>query len=333
MKRPIAAGIILVIAFIILYTVIVSLGNVSLFFESIKSTDILLFSIGLCIILISNACGALRWSALIKEVGAQNSRIFSHAFGMFSLGQAAGLVVPSRIGNYTKVPMVMKLDQLSYEKGFSAVNAETLIDLIYICAAGIVSLIIMSAFLLTSHFLLVLLLVGLIGILSVTLFIFYHIEHFQYYYEKSLKYTEKNNHSILIRVPAKLLVKLYDLILSTRKIFSHKELLVQLIVFALLFHLLAIAGYFLVIKSAHVSLSILVIFAIVTITFLVGIISLIPGGLGASDLSLIALLASQGVPLPVATNIALLFRIAMYLPILLVIGIYGIQKKFWIKHA
>eukprot|EP00825_Cyclidium_porcatum_P013233 TRINITY_DN16975_c0_g1_i1.p1 TRINITY_DN16975_c0_g1~~TRINITY_DN16975_c0_g1_i1.p1 ORF type:complete len:203 (+),score=-2.64 TRINITY_DN16975_c0_g1_i1:181-789(+) len=145
--------------------------------------------------------------------------------------------------------------------------------------------------------------------------------------KKCLDAAKNPQRNFLIRIPAKFLVKIYELIQSTRKIFSDKKCVIRLIIFTLLFQLLGIVGYYLVIQSAHVNISFTVAFAILTITFLVGIVSMIPGGLGASDLSLIVLLASQGVALPVATNIVLLFRIAMYLPIVLVIGLYAIQTK------
>jgi phosphatidylglycerol lysyltransferase len=87
-----------------------------------------------------------------------------------------------------------------------------------------------------------------------------------------------------------------------------------------------------VMESVHVTLPFTVVFAIFTLSILAGIASLIPGGLGASDLSQVVLLASQGVPLPEATNIVLLWRIVMYLPIVLVIGIYLAGTRTRIEH-
>lgn len=263
----------------------------------------------------------------MKEVNAVHSSNFSNAFGIFSLGQAAGLIVPSRVGNYSKVPMVMKLDDLSFESGLSAVNAETILDLVYICVAGIVSLIILSTFFLPLNFFSLIVLIFLIACLIGVLAFLFYIKYLQGIYGKSLEFTKDSSQGIFFKIPAYCVVKIYQLSQSTRTIFTDNKTVVKLIFFSLCFHLLAVLGFVLVIGSAHANLPLLIAFAIVTVSFLVGIVSLIPGGWGASDLSLIVLLVGGGISLPVATNIIILWRIVMYLPIFLVIGTYIIQKN------
>ena len=90
-----------------------------------------------------------------------------------------------------------------------------------------------------------------------------------------------------------------------------------------------VIGFLLVIESAHESLPLIFVFAILTLSFLIGIISMIPGGLGASDLSMIVLLENAGIALPVASNIALLWRFAMYIPIVAVSGLYLLKMHFY----
>ena len=110
MKRQYIAVILLIILLPVFYFLILPNFDIAQFLESLKSTNIFLFSLAVIAVLVSNSFAALRWSLLMKEVNALHSSNFSNAFGIFSLGQVAGLVVPSRVGNYTKVPMVMKLD-------------------------------------------------------------------------------------------------------------------------------------------------------------------------------------------------------------------------------
>jgi len=334
MKRQYFVILISFFSLSIIYFLILPLFNLSQFIESLKNTDLLIFCLALIIILLSNAFGAIRWSILMKEVNAPISERFFNAFGCFSLGQIAGLVVPSRVGNYTKVPLVMKLDNISYNSGLSAVNAETILDLAYICIASIASLLILSTFffssgLIFSSVLLLLMITLLMGILT----LLFKIDHFKEFYEKSCSCIEDANRQIWIRLPAKCIVKLFELSQSTRNIFTNESTVFKLGIFTLFFQLIGILGYFFVIESLHVTLPILTVFAILTISFLVGIISMIPGGLGASDLSLIMLLMSQGISLPVATNITLLFRIAMYLPILAVIGLYLLKQNLSTKPS
>jgi uncharacterized protein (TIRG00374 family) len=328
MKRHFIAGIMLILSALIFFFFLLPIFNVAQFIDTVKNTNLLLFVLALIVIFTSNASGAYRWSILTKEVNARKSADFSNAFGLFSIGQVAGLIVPSRIGNYTKIPMMVKLDTVPYESGLAAVNAETILDLAYICLAGIGSLLILSAFFLSNNVLSLFLLIFLIVFLIGCILFMYKIDHFRSSYERILVIGKDTNRPFWIVIPAHCMTKLFEWIQSTRIIFTEKTVVVKLISSTLLFQILGILGYFIVMESAHVSLPFLMVFAILTISFLVGIISFVPGGLGVSDLSLIILLASQGIALPVATNIALLFRIAMYLPIFLVIGGYLIQKKF-----
>jgi phosphatidylglycerol lysyltransferase len=278
--------------------------------------------------LIANTFGAYRWSVLISEANAPKSGLFFNAFGFYSLGQITGLVVPSRIGNYAKVPLVMKLDNIPYESGLSAVNAETLLDLAYISLAGIASLSILSVYLYSSfEFVSIILLFLLIAILIGILVILYKLDHFEEIYEKSRSHAGETGRHLLTRIPSRFFSKIFELTQSTKNIFTNRYCLLKTGSSTVIFQFIGIFSFFLVIESAHVTLSFPVTFAILTLSILAGIISLIPGGLGASDLSLVVLLVSQGITLPVATNIVILWRIVMYLPILLVIGIYLLKRN------
>lgn len=326
-KTVVITILIIIILIVAVFLFLVPTG-VSLFFESLKNTDILLFTLACIIMLISNAVGALRWAVLVNEVHATKSALFSHAFGVYSLGQITGLIVPSRVGNYAKVPLISRIDNISYEAGISAVNAETIIDLAYISIAGIVSLGIFSILLYSSfQFISILLVFFLIALIIVIAIILYYISFFKELFEKSILTENKQNFPVWKRVPAQCIIKLFDLIQSTRDVLANKRCVLQAGIFTLVFQFMGVLTFLLVMKSVSVTLPVPVVFAIFTISILTGIISLIPGGLGVSDLSQIILLASQGISLPVATNIVLLWRIVMYLPIILVIGIYLLDLK------
>jgi hypothetical protein len=300
------------------------------FLESLKSTDISFFILAVIVIVIANASAALRWAVLMKQANAKKSQLFMNAFGIFSLGQVTGFIVPTRIGSYAKTPLVMKLDNLTYKTALSAVNAETILDLAYISCAGIVSIFILSVFFSTQSFLSTVLICFIGIILIVVLIVLYKIHYFEQTYEKLVATSTKADRHILVKIPSVLLGKLYELITSTRKIFTQKGIVVKLSFFTLVAQFLGVIGFLLVIKSAHETLPLIVVFAILMISYLIGIISLIPGGLGASDLSMIVLLESTGITLPVATNIAVLWRFATFLPILAISGLYSV--KIQVSH-
>jgi uncharacterized protein (TIRG00374 family) len=326
MHRRIIAIIVLIITSLIFYFVILPALNITQFLESLKSVKPLIFSFALFAVLLSLVVASIRWAVLMQEINAQQSRIFFNALGIFSLGQVAGLVVPSRVGNYAKVPMITKLDNLSYEAGLSAVNAETVLDLTYICCAGIVSIFILSAFLATrlvfSWVLIVLTLLAFVGILVFLV----KADNVQKIHEKLKRLASDIHRHKFVRFAAFWLGKLFALIQSTRDIFARKRTVAKLGVSTIVTQLFGVLGLLFVIESVHSALPLPDVFAILTISYLVGIVSLIPGGFGASDLSLIVLLINEGIPLEVATNIAILWRIAMYLPVLIIIGVFFLRK-------
>jgi phosphatidylglycerol lysyltransferase len=327
MNRKFIAVFVMILSVVIFYFFVLPLFDVQQFLDSLKRINIPFFLLALMAVMIANIAGSLRWSFLMKTVKAENSQKFFNALGIFSLGQVAGLIVPSRVGNYAKVPMVTKLDNLPYGSGLSAVNAETIFDLAYICSAGIVSLVILSSFFSTHSFILTAL-IFLTIVLLVGAFAFqFLIRHNRIICTKLIAASHDSSRAWFIKVLAYYVGKLVELILSTKDILGEKSLVLQLGFTTLITQLFGVVGLFLVIGSADALLPFSDVFALLTISYIIGIVSLIPGGFGASDLSLIVLFGSEGIPLAVATNIAILWRIAMYLPIFVIIGLFFIQKK------
>jgi glycosyltransferase 2 family protein len=329
MKRYTFAVITFFLSAVVLIFGILPILNVSQFMTSLKNTDAGMYALALLVIIISNGFFALRWSVLMQQAGAKKSRDFVNAFGIFSLGQATGLILPTRVGSYSKAPLVMNLDSISYERALAAVNAETIIDMIYICSAGMVSLIIISVLFSVDLFISMLLILTIIVCLIAGFIIFWRIHLFKEMFENSHAVSSDTGQGGIKTIFTTTLGKLLDLIISTREIFSQRSAVVKLAIFTLITQFLGVIGFFLVIDSTHTTLPLITVFAILTLSFLVGIISLIPGGLGASDLSIIVLLEYTGIALPVATNIALLWRFAMYLPILAVSSIYLIKMQMF----
>ena len=327
MDRKIIAIFMMVLSGIIFYFFILPSFDLQQFLESLTNIRTPLFFLALFAILIGNIAGGIRWSLIMKEINAQHSQNFFNAIGIFCFGQVAGLIVPSRVGNYTKVPLIVKLDRITYEDGLSAVNAETILDLGYISGAGIISIIILSMYFANyTVFSSILIFLTLI-ISSIALIILYKIHHFQGIYENFVALSSDLHQNRLVHFLALFFKKFFDIIQSTRKIFSHRSTAVKLCCYTLITQFFGIVGLFFIIESVHISPSFIEIFAILTVTYIIGIASLIPGGIGASDLSLIALLGYEGIPLSVATNIAILWRVAMYLPVLLIVGVYFMREN------
>jgi len=327
MNRNYFSIFVFIVAVSIFFIIIFPSVHLNEFVAGLEKIDIPIYGLALVFLLFSNMFAALRWSVLMQQAGAEKSRGFVNAFGIFSLGQATGLIVPTRVGSYSKVPLVMNLDNIPSEHALAAVNAETIIDMIYICGAGFVSLIIISIPLSVNLFLSSLLILIIIVCLIAGCVILWRIhsfkEKFKNLYADSSDTNQGDLKTILTVIPG----KIFDLIISTKKIFSQRSVVVKLVIFTLITQFLGVIGFFLVIESTHTTLPLITVFAILTLSFLVGVLSMIPGGLGASDLSMIVLLEHAGIALPIATNIALLWRFAMYIPILAVSSIFLIKMQ------
>jgi uncharacterized protein (TIRG00374 family) len=255
--------------------------------------------------------------------------MFLHAFGVFSLGQSAGMLVPTRVGNYAKVPLVTGMDPLTYEAGLSAVNAETILDLIYIVCAGVVSFFLLTVSLQDqTRWLLILAL--LLMALFLTVFLLFGRRPLAGGAGGKLDAAASRPGSpALVRIPASILKRGIGLVDSTRDFFRSPYMVARLFIYTLIAQFLSVVGLFLVVTSAHATVPITGVFAILVISVIVGILSMIPGGLGASDVSMIVLLEGLGISLPVATNIAVLWRCAMYIPVLAASGIYLVHQRGW----
>jgi uncharacterized protein (TIRG00374 family) len=327
MKRLILGGVVLFLSISFFYFFIVPSIGINQLIDSIQNANLYLFSLALVAVGASQLFASVRWSFLMKAVNAPRSQIFLNSLATFSIGQVMGLVVPSRVGAYAKVPIIMKMDKLSYETGVAAVNVETIFDLAYIFCAGLVSFFILSSFF-QSHPAISLTLFflgfGLILIMIISIILFTKLKETN---NNLMDVAGNDRKSAFVRIPAKLLGKISDLILSTKDLLKNKVLIIKLGITTLISQFFGVVGLFLVIGSVYPALPFHYVFALLTISYLMGIVSMVPGGFGASDLSLIVLLGSEGVPLVIATNIAILWRIAMYLPIFLIIGMFSFQQK------
>lgn len=327
MRRQYVAIIILIISALAFFILVIPKINIALFFETMKNIDSGLFILALMALTISNLLASLRWSRILKEAHVNVSSRFYNAFGQFCFGQLAGIVVPSRVGNYTKIPLIRQLDSVTYELGLAAVNAETVLDLVYICGAGLASILLMSDLFSSrpgySLILVVMIIIFGFGIF----FVLYKITSL----EKTGKYLEDvsqdSTRTQLTRIPAMVLSKIIGLVLSTRNLLSSRIAVTELGILTIFTQIFGVLGLYCIILSVHANIPPMQVFAILSITYIIGIISLIPGGFGAADLSLIALLDQAGLSASVATNIALLWRIAMYLPILILVMIWYIRQK------
>lgn len=319
MKRTYIAFLIFIISIVIFYFFILPSINISQFLESFRSIDFFFYAAAILSVIVSIVFASSRWSILLREVKADKAKQLLNSLGIFSIGLIAGLIVPSRVGSYVKVPLVKKIDTISYGACVSAVNAETILDLFYICCAGIISFFIIFP-LFSSAIAFSMLTIVLCSIVIWVIYLKIKLFHSISERMSKLKEGMKQNARIVVIING--VRTLFSLLESTKTIFTGRKTVLELILLTVITQLFGVSALYLVTKSVHVAVSPIDVFAILTISYVIGIISLIPGGLGVSDLSLIILFENVGVDLAVATNIAILWRFCMYFPVGLILILF-----------
>lgn len=261
---------------------------------------------------------AYRWILIIKGMGANNASGIGSALGAISLGLLCGLVLPSRAGYYIKAMILKKLDGIPYKDGLSAVNVETLCDMGYMVIMTPVGLIVATSFFF-NEFLYCILFIILVSFLIAIVLIRYNI--LSVIYRQISKFRFCNN-----TVISKLVCNIVTLIDSTHDLIKVNGLLRWSSIITLLTQIFGVIGIYLLLLATDKPVSFLYTFFALTISYSIGIVSLLPSGLGSADLSLVFLLKLSGVGLADAASVVILWRFIPYAIAALVACIFLIKN-------
>lgn len=261
------------------------------------------------IIALSAFFRAERWRVLIcRKVG------FLELTKAQTLGILLNKIFPLRAGTLFKTLYLKKMAKVPFGHSFGTVFAENIIEIIFIMASCFV-----VAMLLPIRSL------ELERAILITLFVFFacvvlfvlFLEYFpmKWLMKKMLKFDFMKR-----RIPNKKTTirkdfKKYLFSLPPKKLFLGG-------VFTLFIWFLTAIAHLVLIKGLNADVPLIYIYLISTFPFLVGVLSLIPGGLGLHEFTFVGILSLIGLPLPLATTIAILFRIVDYC-VYAVFGLWG----------
>ena len=129
-----------------------------------------------------------------------------------------------------------------------------------------------------------------------------------------------------------MVMKLVELVTTTKELITKKGLLNKSLIITSLSQLIGVFGIYLLVFSIGESMSFVYFFYSFTLSYMIGILSMLPGGIGTTDVSLVVLLQSGGMALPNAVAIAILSRVIIYcvsalLAIFFIIKYYGFIKN------
>ena len=128
-------------------------------------------------------------------------------------------------------------------------------------------------------------------------------------------------------------IKIFDRVINFQKSVKYSTgLIYKLLTIGLI---LAIATLipqafmtFIIAKSFDVSISPFILAVVISISYLIGFISMVPGGIGVRDLSMTSLLVQVGVTPILALNITLIFRFITLFAVILI----GTISYYFIKE-
>lgn len=306
---------IIVVAFLyIVYSI-----NISEIISSLEKVNVRLIILSMALVFLSFSLSGYRWQIITKEIEAEQSSKFYNCLGFCAVGFLMGLVITSRLGYYGKAPLVAKYDSIPLSKGISAVNIETLQDLFFLIMATGISLFILMGYQSTTILSNGFLLGPIIAVIIIFSYLFFHPEillKFCVSFQGALSRT--NDSSRIIKCVKSIFLKIVQLIEDTHDLLLKKQLMGELFLVTLIYQIIAVVGFYSLILSFGTTISFVYLFAIYFISSVIGIISMIPGGFGSLDLSLIFFLQEGGLNLSESLNVVILWRFCIILPILLI---------------
>jgi uncharacterized protein (TIRG00374 family) len=284
---------------------------------------------------------SIRWIVNVRAIGAYKSGKIGLAIGTTSYGLLYGLILPPKIGQYVKATVLQRMDKIPYTKGISVINIETIAELGYLAIMTIISIVIGVILLSNVNYLEIYFSILLMVILVILfcIFILFPARIIIFLNSKLLRKKKATNDHSGKGFVSWLKNKISRILTETAELASNRRVVSINFLITLAFGINAFLVMHILITAFGGYLNFLYIIFTVTISMLAGIISLIPGGIGTADFSMLGLLVAGGLDPATAVAIVILWRIILLVPLLLVFVVWitkypellDIKKKFGVK--
>jgi uncharacterized protein (TIRG00374 family) len=242
---------------------------------------------------------AWRWRILIgRKVG------FFELTKIQFIGLMFNRILPSKMGALFKTHYLKKTANTSYGFSFGTVFAENLVEISFVIVSCFIATLLLPTRSLEVERMIWI--VFFVFAASAALFILF-IEYFplERLFRKLLGLSFIKRRLKKRKTSFKHDFRKYMFSLRPKKILKAY--------FASIFIWAAISSAnIILIKGLEVNIPLIYVYLISTLPFIVGMISLVPGGLGFQEFTVVGILFGIGVPVSLATTIALLFRVVEY---------------------
>jgi uncharacterized protein (TIRG00374 family) len=248
----------------------------------------------------------LKWRLLLGKAAGWKLSVKSYFTGQF-----VNEIAPMGVGDLTKAYVIRKYSKKSFGHSLSVPYMERVIDIIVLSSFAILSSLFLFLFTISSYVSLVFLLVAILAAGFFMLAAF--PVRIASILKRIMEFTRKIIHT---RLAEKIISKLEKFILEVSKDFQEavksfgkrKTLVFAMIIMAMADWVLEGVCQLFLLNSLGYSIPILISVGIVSISWLVSIPSMIPGGLGIRETILSLLFASWGVPFSAALVSVLIYR-------------------------
>jgi uncharacterized protein (TIRG00374 family) len=256
-----------------------------------------------------------RWSINIKSVGISVKK--QHVFPMLMVGLAVNNLTPSARGGGEPIRgyILSKYSNSSFEKSFATVIADRGLDTFPFIVLAVITIVAAVFYLNLPDYALYSLIIAvlvLVAVFLVALYMSFNIEFgrkVSLWLVRLIKRFSKKDHS---KLEENALKAIHGFQNSMRTMVKDRNVLLYGLPISFLIWILEIIRVYVIFSAFNVDVSLLVIAEVFIISTLIGLIPLLPGGLGAVDGIMIILFSAAGVPPSISAGATIVERLISF---------------------
>ncbi len=239
-----------------------------------------------------------RWAINIKAVHISADKI--HLFPMLMVGMAINNLTPSARGGGEPIRgyMLGKYSDSFFEKAFATVVADRALDTFPFIVLAILTIVAALLYLNLPQYIIYILIIAVVALVIIFSIAIYMSLNLEFGRKVSLwlvnliKKFSKKEHS---KLEEKVLHSIQGFQNSMRLMVKDRNVLIYNLPLSFLIWFLEIIRVYIVFSAFNVEVSFLIIAAVFTLSSLIGLIPILPGGLGAIDGTMIILFSTAGI--------------------------------------
>ena len=256
-----------------------------------------------------------RWAINVNSVGIKIKKV--HLLPMLMVGMAINNITPSARGGGEPIRgyILSKYSKTSFEKSFATVIADRGLDTFPFMVLAVITIISLVLFMSLSSLVVLGLIIAVIALLILFILALYMSLNIEFGKKATLwlvgviKRFSRKKHSTL---EEKALTAIHGFQNSMRTMVKDKHVLMYGLPISFIIWIFEILRVYVVFSSFNVEVSVILIAEVFIISTLIGMIPLLPGGLGAVDGIMIILFSAAGVPPSISAAATIVERLISF---------------------